>query len=780
MLTRSWTLSALFLCLGCATGGDTTVEVKHGCAGDEDCARGQFCVAGACQATVEPDEGADVRSMDATVDAAKDVEAPLPVDARPDRAVDAIVDLGPEPDLGADVAPDAEADQGPDAELGCVPGTIEDCGQNQGVCRAGIRECEAEGVWGPCEGAIEPSDEICNGADDDCNGTIDDGFDIGGACDGIGACGDGVLECRNEIATRCSTDPGGRTDESRGEQCNEADDDCDGSVDEGLGVGDDCVGQCGPGSRECGGAGNLQCSTDPGGSESAIGDEICNQRDDDCDGTVDEGFGLGEACVGEGACGAGVQECSREGPVCSTEPGGSANAAIDEACNGADDDCDGTVDESLGLRLECMGVGICDAGLTECNRAGQVVCSTDPGASESPAGEERCNELDDDCDGMEDEGLGLGDDCPAVGVCPAGVLVCGAEGATVCSGIDQAVEEGCNELDDDCDGSPDEGFGVGEACVGTGECGAGVLECSAEGGAQCSTEGGGSADQTGEEVCDGLDNDCDGELDEGEGCGGEDCATASELPLNAPRTGNTTGLQDDYDRGTCLGAAPGPDQVFRIVVPAAGEYVVGAGPLEANYDPLFWVGGGGDCEERTVEGCAAAGAGRDAEGAGRPEARSVNLPRAATFTVVVDSRIEQHGGPFVVSARPVEDGERCGNAIAATPPFRFVGLTSGRDRDVVGDTCPAGVQTTGPDQVFRLDLAAAQEITATVVPGQDVDVVLYIVGACGQVDDTCQAGSNAGGLGVTEQVRTRLEAGTWYVVVDHPITSEGVFQLSIE
>ncbi|MEZ4469643.1 MAG: MopE-related protein [bacterium] len=127
--------------------------------------------------------------------------------------------------------------------------------------------------------------------------------------------------------------------------------------------------------------------------------ERCNDRDDDCDGRTDEQLGLGEPCMaGVGDCQrAGTQRCGRgEAVVCGAEPG----RPEDERCDRQDNDCDGSIDEDT-EGFECA------AGQGECRRiggvrcvAGRSTCDATPG----PAHAEVCNELDDDCDGSVDEG----------------------------------------------------------------------------------------------------------------------------------------------------------------------------------------------------------------------------------------------------------------------------------------------------------------------------------------------------------------------------------------
>ena len=429
------------------------------------------------------------------------------------------------------------------------------CGDTDaGECQFGVLSCPAGDIV--CTGLTVPAIERCDGLDNDCDGATDEEFrDIG--ADSLGApCGPGAEDdCGGSVI--CSAD-GGRTCCSTDEACNPAfepgqelcdhrDNDCDGSIDEGFGIGLFCegIGACGPGRRECDDDPNAtRCDTHPGGTAYAGRPEQCNGDDDDCDGVADDGFevggvGIGGGCVGVGQCPDGTIECvGTDSSACSTNPGGNSYVAVPDVCDTLDNDCDGQADEGFlwqgtSVGGACNGIGECGEGVVECADAQTPTCSTNPDGSDSQVEVDDCDGVDNDCDSSIDEAL-LDMPCALQdGVCLGSLRLCGAEAGWLDCDVaryfahDPAYREAvdaCDGLDNDCNGAIDEPFGdLGDDCVGgIGECArGGVRQCTPDGSAtQCDAQPGAPE----QEVCDGDDNDCDMLTDEAEDLTPELCA----------------------------------------------------------------------------------------------------------------------------------------------------------------------------------------------------------------------------------------------------------------
>ena len=181
-----------------------------------------------------------------------------------------------------------------------------------------------------------------------------------------------------------------------------------------------------------------------------------------------------------------------------------------------------------------VNIGTCHEGTKTCNATGSAY-----GACVGqivPTQETVCDDRDSDCDGVLYEACscvpGSSQACytgPAgtqdVGICRAGTKTCNAAGSGYgdCVGEVVPTQEVCNNLDDDCDGAVDDGIvGIGAACSTgkLGVCAAGTTQCQS-GAIVCNQN---IQPQT--EICDGLDNDCNGVVDNGATCtGGRQCVS---------------------------------------------------------------------------------------------------------------------------------------------------------------------------------------------------------------------------------------------------------------
>jgi hypothetical protein len=443
-------------------------------------------------------------------------------------------------------------------------------GCEPGPCEPGWHDADGNAGNG-CEYGCNPTRggvEVCDDIDNDCDGATDEDFDLVRDVSHCGACG---RACAFEHGVPACVE------------------------------GECALVACEAGWADLDGADGCEYPCQPSGAE------VCNSRDDDCDGATDEGFDLAADLANCGACGRacafdnGAAECrAGECALVACRPGFhdvdgapgceyACNPTRDgvEACDEIDNDCDGEADEDFALASNPSHCGechrVCDlpGAVMVCDEGECAFAACEPGFVDLDgpqngceyacvrAGDERCNAADDDCDGQTDEGFDLLNDAANCGACgrmcapenASGLCLAGNCAIRQCVGgfydIDGLAENGCeyactpqnggveacNGVDDDCDGGRDEDFDLQGDVANCGACGRACDPLNAEGacdGGRCATvrcddgfvdlDGDGGCEYAcraqGAEVCNRVDDDCDGQTDEGTlnrcgGCGPE-------------------------------------------------------------------------------------------------------------------------------------------------------------------------------------------------------------------------------------------------------------------
>ncbi len=397
------------------------------------------------------------------------------------------------------------------------------------------------------DAAINPqAGEMCNSIDDDCDGQTDEDL----ACTGDDEDADGYTitdgDCNDMDPT---INPGAA------EVCNSIDDNCNAQVDEGVktkyfaDADGDQYGDVNTYFFSCiEFSGYVTDSTDCNDNDATINIssiEICNGIDDNCNGFTDEvesiyyADGDGDG-YGDPNTSVTVQSCTAptdfvDNNLDCNDADSGIYAGGTEICNQIDDDCDGQTDEDLVCDGEDVDGDSYAVNQGDCNDLDPTI---NPGAAET------CNSIDDNCNAQIDEGVQIqyfadadgdlfGDANNYIYSCIASTgyvadnTDCNDNDAT----INSSSPEICNGIDDNCNGLTDEvqgtyyadgdadGYGNPNASVTVQSCTAPLgyvsnnLDCN---------DADAAINPNGTEICNLIDDDCDGQSDEGLACGGED------------------------------------------------------------------------------------------------------------------------------------------------------------------------------------------------------------------------------------------------------------------
>jgi len=252
----------------------------------------------------------------------------------------------------------------------------------------------------------EAKETRCDGKDNDCDGQVDNDLKAPACAKTFGVCKGATKKCGGAKGWLACTEQDykafDKTYEAKETLCDNKDNDCDGQIDPKLERA--CGGTCGKGTEKCI-SGKWQFCSAPGAKS-----EVCNGKDDDCDGKVDDGLTAPPCKNQSGACKGSVKRCggTKGWLPCDGSDyvkNSSLYQATETKCDEKDNDCDGRIDET-----HTKKGASCTNGTGSCIRTGKLICNTQKtglacNAKPGNKVQETCNNKDDDCDGKVDEGL---------------------------------------------------------------------------------------------------------------------------------------------------------------------------------------------------------------------------------------------------------------------------------------------------------------------------------------------------------------------------------------
>jgi hypothetical protein len=429
----------------------------------------------------------------------------------------------------------------------------------KGPCLGNMEICKSTtNTWRLADDAWVPEDETCNGVDDDCNGVADDMFET---CGDPGLCQNTVNTCdpsNPTVPVPCVTLP----PPSPFEICNDGlDNDCDGDADDGCECGDDecmpgepgiCLTDCPPANGDPCDDGNFCTLGDAYQNSVCLSGAITNTCADGNACTIDEACdpaigcsatkldcGDNDACTidacdpdtgcvhtpnpdcqGEDADGDGFVSDATGGNDCD-DGNPAVHPGATELCNGVDDDCEGGIDEGFDIGAPCQS----DPNDCDAFNQGALECAAD-GLSVT------CNAV------TPPNPPGYGDSCTsapnACGATAAGTIGCDGACSAVSPPAADADGDGTPDCLDQCPADPSKttpglcGCGLPETVStfyrdldadGFGDPAASVQACSAPAGFVANNidcdDGNASRHPGAAEVCNGIDDDCDGAVEDG-------------------------------------------------------------------------------------------------------------------------------------------------------------------------------------------------------------------------------------------------------------------------